>query len=177
MRDGMRARERDGRSDKPNDKEYHLAYLRRSVEISQKARQTGNTPFGALLVGKDGRILWEQGNVEMTERDCTGHAEAALMRVVSKRFTKDELWDCTLYTTAEPCAMCAGAIYWGNVGRVVYGITESLLAELTGDDERNLTLDLPCREVFARGRKPIVVIGPFPEIEAEVVAVHKGYWK
>lgn len=173
----MKGNGRGRLKEKTGDKEVHLTFLRLSIEASVKARRTGNTPFGAVLADKYGRVLWEQGNVEMTERDCTGHAEAALMRAVSKRFTKAELWDCTLYTTAEPCAMCAGAIYWGNVGRVVYGITEHRLAELTGDDERNLTLDLPCRDVFARGRKPIVVIGPFPEIEAEVVAAHEGYWR
>lgn len=159
-----------------NDKERHLEYLRRCIEVSKQARASGNTPFGSILVDPAGHVLWEQGNVEMTEHNCTGHAERTLMENVSKRYSKEELWRCTMYTTAEPCAMCAGSIYWGNVGRVVYGIAEKRLAELTGDDARNLTLDLPCREVFASGRKPIVVIGPFPEIEDEVVAVHEGYW-
>ncbi len=159
------------------EKEKHLHYLRMSIEASKRARASGNTPFGCVLVDRTGRVLWEQGNVEITEHVCTGHAETTLMQAVSKRYGKEELWHCTLYTTAEPCAMCAGSIYWGNVGRVVYGITEQRLAELTGDDEQNLTMDMPCREVFASGRKPIVVIGPFPEIEDEVVAVHEGYWK
>ncbi|MBB6636664.1 nucleoside deaminase [Cohnella thailandensis] len=159
------------------DKEQHVDFLRRAVEVSRKARESGNTPFGCILVDPRGQVLWEQGNIEITEHNCTGHAETTLMEAVSKRFSKQELWECTLYTTAEPCAMCAGSIYWGNVGRVVFGITEKRLAELTGDDEQNLTLDLPCTEVFAAGRKPIVVIGPFPEIEDEVVAVHAGYWK
>ncbi|MFC5702172.1 nucleoside deaminase [Cohnella faecalis] len=160
-----------------SEHEKHIGYIRKCIEVSKRARKSGNTPFGAILVGPDGAVLLEQGNIEITERNCTGHAEAALMKAASKRFSKDELWGCTIYTTAEPCAMCAGSIYWGNVGRVVYGISEKNLAELTGDDEQNLTLDLPCREVFARGRKPITVIGPFPEVETEVAAVHKGFWK
>ena len=73
--------------------------------------------------------------------------------------------------------MCAGAIYWGNVGRVVYGISEKRLLSLTGDNEQNPTFDLPCREVFARGQKQITVVGPFPELEADIVAVHNGYWQ
>lgn len=158
------------------EREAHIRLLRRCVEISKAARRTGNTPFGALLAGADGVILLEQGNIEITESNCTGHAETALMAAASKRYTKQQLWDCTLYTSAEPCAMCAGSIYWGNVGRVVYAISEKRLARLTGDDEQNPTLDLPCREVFARGRKPVVVIGPFPEVEAEAVAAHEGYW-
>lgn len=143
---------------------------------SLMARDSGNTPFGALLAGPDGAILLEQGNIEITESNCTGHAETTLMEAASKRYSKAELWACTLYTSAEPCAMCAGSIYWGNVGRVVYGISEKLLAALTGEDEQNPTLDLPCREVFARGKKRIQVIGPVPEIEAEAVAAHAWYW-
>ena len=81
-----------------------------------------------------------------------------------------------MYTTAEPCAMCTGAIYWSSVGTIVYSMTEKRLLELTGDAEQNPTFDLPCREVLARRQKDIVVLGPFTEIEDEVAAVHQGYW-
>ncbi len=158
------------------EKQDHLYYLRKAVEVSKRSREHGNTPFGALLVGENGEILMEQENIEITEKNCSGHAETSLMIKASKTYPKDFLWKCTLYTTAEPCVMCAGAIYWGNVGKVVYGITEERLLQLTGDDEQNPTFSLPCREVFARGQKDIQVEGPFPEIEAEVVEVHKGYW-
>lgn len=158
-------------------KKDHVYYLRKAIEVSRKSREHGNTPFGALLVDADGNILMEQENIEITEKNCSGHAETSLMIAASKKYSKDFLWDCTLYTTAEPCVMCAGAIYWGNVGNVVYGISEKRLLELTGDDEQNPTFDLPCREVFAKGQKDIKVAGPFPEIEEEVVEVHKGFWK
>ncbi|WP_139998650.1 nucleoside deaminase [Paenibacillus paridis] len=158
-------------------KHEHSYYLLRSIEVSRQAREAGNTPFGAILVNAEGDIVLEQGNIEITEFNCTGHAERTLMEQASKRFSKEELWHFTLYTSAEPCAMCAGSIYWGNVGTVVYGISEKRLAQITGDVEQNPTLDLPCRIVFARGRKPIQVIGPFPEVEEAAVAVHEGYWK
>lgn len=154
----------------------HLSLLRRAIEISKMARESGNTPFGALLVDGEGHILMEQGNVEITEHRCTGHAETALMERASHTYSPEFLWNCTLYTTAEPCAMCAGAMYWGNVGRVVFGMTEKELLRLTGDDPQNPTFDLPCREIFARGQKKIEVIGPFPELTDEIVAVHEGYW-
>ena len=158
-------------------KKDHVYYLRKAIEVSRKSREHGNTPFGALLVDADGNILMEQENIEITEKNCSGHAETSLMIAASKKYSKDFLWNCTLYTTAEPCVMCAGAIYWGNVGNVVYGISEKRLLELTGDDEQNPTFDLPCREVFAKGQKDIKVAGPFPEIEEEVVEVHKSFWK
>ena len=72
--------------------------------------------------------------------------------------------------------MCAGAIYWANIGRVVYGMTERRLLQLTGSNEQNPTFDLPCPEVFARGQRHIEVIGPIPEVEEEAAAVHVGYW-
>ncbi len=131
-------------------------------------------------MGADGEILMRQGgNIEITEQDCTGHAETTLVRKASKKYSKSFLWDCTLYSTFEPCAMCCGAIYWGgNIGRVVYGTTEKKLLELTGDDEQNPpTFDLPCRDVFAKGQKDIKVEGPFPEFEEESVQPHIGYWK
>lgn len=154
----------------------HVFYLRRCVELSQQARDAGNTPFGALLVDAEGNIVMEQGNIEITEKICTGHAEATLAARASHEFDKPFLWTCTLYTTAEPCAMCAGAIYWANIGRVVYGITERRLLELTGSNEQNPTFDLPCRDVFARGQKDITVIGPIAEVEVEAAKVHEGFW-
>lgn len=156
---------------------HHEDLLRRAIQVSRRAREHGNTPFGALLVDADGVVLLEQENIEITERVCTGHAETTLAARASERYDKAFLWGCTLYTTAEPCAMCSGAIYWANIGRVVYAMSEARLLALTGSDEQNPTFDLPCRQIFAAGQKDITVLGPFPEVEAEAAAVHAGYWK
>lgn len=152
-------------------------YLRKAIEVSKRAREHGNTPFGAILVDAEGNIVMEQENIEITSKDCTGHAETTLMRQASKKYSKDFLWKCTLYSTAEPCVMCSGAIYWGNVGRVVYGIEEKKLLEMTGNNAQNPTFSLPCREIFKKGQKKITVVGPIPEVEDEVVEVHKNFWK
>lgn len=154
-----------------------IDYLRQAISVSKKSRDHGNTPFGAILVDSEGTVILEQENIEITQSNCTGHAETTLMEAASQRYSKSFLWNCALYTTAEPCAMCAGAIYWGNVGKVVYGISEERLLALTGDNEQNPTFNLPCREVFSKGQKKITVVGPFPELEDEIVAVHEGYWK
>lgn len=156
--------------------EDDVRYLRRTIEISRASREHGNTPFGALLVSPDGEILLEQENVEIDTHKCTGHAETQAVERASQLYDRDYLWDCSLYTSAEPCSMCSGAIYWANVGRVVYAMTERRLLELTGSNEQNPTFDLPCRTVFAAGQKEIEVVGPFPELEVEAAAVHEGYW-
>lgn len=158
------------------ERKQHLHFLNRAVELSQKAREHGNTPFGALLVDAQGTILLEQENIEITENICTGHAETTLAQRASQAYDKEFLWTCTMYTTAEPCAMCSGASYWANIGTIVFGMTERKLLELTGSNDQNPTFDLPCREIFDKGQKDITVIGPFAEIEEEAAAVHQGYW-
>ena len=157
-------------------KHDHGYYLKRAIEVSRQAREHGNTPFGAILVGPDGDILLEQENVEITKHRCTGHAETALAEAASQKYSRDFLWNCTLYTSAEPCAMCSGAIYWANIGHVVYAMTEKRLHELTGNNEQNPTFSLPCRDIFAHGQKDIKVTGPFANLEEEAAAVHSGFW-
>jgi tRNA(Arg) A34 adenosine deaminase TadA len=155
----------------PND----LQHLRTSIEVAQKAREHGNHPFGAILVDENNQVLLEAENTVITGRDCTGHAETNLMRLASQRFSPEQLEKCTLYTSTEPCAMCAGAIHWGNVRRVVFALSEEALYEIVGPSPEHLML--PCREVFARTQRPIEVEGPARELDAEAKAVHAGFWK
>ena len=155
-------------------KKDDLKFIRIAIEVAQNAREKGNHPFGAILVGEDGEILLKAENSVITKRDCTGHAETNLMRLASKNYDADFLAKCTLYTSTEPCAMCSGAIFWGNVRRVVYGLTEEGLYEMV-DEKAEEILYLPCRELFAIGRKEIEVRGPVLEDEAR--KVHEGFWK
>jgi tRNA(Arg) A34 adenosine deaminase TadA len=155
--------------------ETDLNLLRTAIGIAARARAHGNHPFGALLADAHGNVLLEAENTVVTGRDCTGHAETNLMRLASTKYDRAFLSDCTLYSSTEPCAMCSGAIYWGNVGRVMYALSEEHLYDLTGSDSENPTLTLPCREIFARGRRPVSVEGPAMETEAK--QVHEGFWK
>jgi tRNA(Arg) A34 adenosine deaminase TadA len=149
-------------------------FLRRSFLVATRAHSHGNHPFGAILVSATGEVLAEAENGFWPDRDMTGHAERLLATQVSKQFDRDVLAGATLYTSAEPCAMCAGAIYWAGIGRVVYGLAERRLKELTGDHPENPTLDLPCRTVFAAGQRKVEVIGPM--LEEEAAALHAGVW-
>ena len=148
------------------------AMLERAHALARRAMEAGHHPFGALLVAPDHEtVLLEQGNV-----DSVNHAEAVLARAAAARYSPAELWGCTLVTTVEPCAMCAGTQYWAHIGRLVYGIEERTLLRLTGNHAENPTLDLPCRHVFARGQKAIDVVGPVAEVEEEIAALHRGFW-
>lgn len=151
-------------------------YLREANEEAKKARAAGNTPFGAVLVNAEGEIVLRQGNAEHDFHDATAHAEFTLASRASRKYDKTYLWGCTLYTTCEPCPMCTGGIYWANIGRIVYGISEGRLLELTGADDKNPTFSMGADKVIAAGQKKIVLEGPVPEVEAEVVELHKGFW-
>lgn len=151
----------------------HEDYVRRALAVARRSRERGNHPFGAILVGPDGAVLLESENAA-DSGDRTGHAERTLMSRASVAYPPRFLAGCTLYASAEPCAMCAGSAYWTGVGRVVYGLSEKALGALIGPHPENLTLDLPCRTVLGAGQRRIEVIGPL--LEEESRAVHDGFW-
>lgn len=149
-------------------------YLRLTLEIARQARAAGNHPFGAILVGPDGAVLMQAGNAHGQAGDRTGHAERVLMTQASLVYSAEFMADCTMYASAEPCAMCAGSAYWAGVGRVVYGLSERDLGQLIGPHPENLTMDLPCRIVLGAGQRAVEVAGPL--LEEESRAVHEGFW-
>ena len=152
--------------------EQRVRHLRRANAVARATAAQGRHPFGALLVAADGEtVLLEQGNV-----DGVNHAEAVLARAAAQRFDAATLWACTLVTTVEPCAMCAGTQYWAHIGGLVYGLSDQRLLQITGSHPENPTLSLPCRELFARGQKAIKVHGPVPEVEDDIATVHRGFW-
>lgn len=154
--------------------ETDITLLRRSIALAEQSRARGDHPFAALLAGPDGEVLLEAMNTCGTEGDRTGHAERNLMTAASKLYDAEFLARCTMYTSAEPCAMCAGSVYWAGVGRVVHGMSERALKDMIGPDPENLTMDLPCRDVFAAGQRKVEVVGPL--LQAESSVVHEGFW-
>ena len=148
--------------------------LRLAITISRRSRETGNHPFGALLADSDGVVLSEAENTVVTTGDVTGHPETELIRMASRTLPPDVLAEATLYASTEPCAMCAGAIYWGGIERLVYAMAGTDLLILTGSHPENPTLDLGCRAVLEAGQRQIEVIGPV--LAEEAIAVHEGFW-
>jgi tRNA(Arg) A34 adenosine deaminase TadA len=149
-------------------------FLRRSFDVARRAITHGNHPFGAILVDENNNVLIEVENGYMPSHDGTAHAERLLATRACTTLSPDVLGKATLYSSAEPCAMCAGAIYWAGIGRLVYGLSEHRLRGVTGNHPENPTLDLPCRQVFASGQRTTEVVGPMLEDEAE--ALHAGIW-
>jgi tRNA(Arg) A34 adenosine deaminase TadA len=155
---------------------YDEALLRQAFDVAKRSRAGGDHPFGSVLADGGGKLLMEQGNGYSSEGgDRTAHAERLLASRAARAYGLEFLARCTLYTSAEPCAMCAGAIYWAGIGRVVYGQTEKALKEQTGAHEENPTLDLPCDIVFAAGQRQTEVVGPL--LEAEAAELQADFWR
>jgi tRNA(Arg) A34 adenosine deaminase TadA len=155
---------------------YDEALLRQAFEVARQSRAAGDHPFGSVLADGEGNLLMEQGNGYTSEGgDRTAHAERLLASRAARAYDLKFLARCTLYTSAEPCAMCSGAIYWAGIGRVVFGQTEKGLKEQTGAHEENPTLDLPCGLVFAAGQRPTEVVGPM--LEEEAAKLQADFWQ
>ena len=108
-------------------------YLRQAIAWSCTARARGNRPFGAVVISAEGRLLAEAYCNTTETGDCTGHAETNAVRQLSPRVGRDALAKATLYSSAEPCVMCAGAIFWSGIGRVVFGIDAERLRVFRGE--------------------------------------------
>ena len=122
-----------------------LNFLRQAIDVARQARRDGRHPFGALIVDERGEtVVAARNNAVRPTGDPTQHAEMVACAQGAKLLSEAELARCTLYTSTEPCAMCAGAIYWTGVGRVVFALSETGLMRYTGTHEQNPTLDLPC---------------------------------
>lgn len=146
----------------------HDRFIREAIAASEAAVEHGNHPFGAVLV-KDGEILLRAENNIYTGHDPTGHAETNLVRLAGAAYDEAFLADCILYTSTEPCPMCSAAIFWSGIRTVVFACSAAQLDTL-GD----VGFDLTSREVFARARQPVKVIGPV--LEDEAMEVHERYW-
>jgi tRNA(Arg) A34 adenosine deaminase TadA len=124
-------------------------------------------------VGASGDVL-EAENTVVTEGDVTGHAELNVVRAAGIELGDAFLRGATLYTSTEPCAMCAGAIYWGNVRRVVFGLSQEQIRSISNHNPENMQLAITSREIFERGDHPVEVSGP--HLPRESSAVHDGFW-
>jgi tRNA(Arg) A34 adenosine deaminase TadA len=155
--------ERDGR------------YLRQAIAWSRTARERGNRPFGAVIVSAEGDMLAEAYCNTGETGDCTGHAETNAVRLATPRVGREVLARATIYSSGEPCVMCAGAIFWANIGRVVFGIDAVSLRAFRGGHAEQRDAELSCRDVFAASPHPIECIGP--ALLQEAGEPHHGFWK
>lgn len=150
-------------------------YLRQAIAWSGVARERGNRPFGAVVVADNGQVLAEAWCNTGETGDCTGHAETNAVRQLSPKVDRATLARATLYSSAEPCVMCAGAIFWSGIGRVVFGIDAVRLRVFRGERAEQRDAELSCRDVFRASPHSIECIGP--ALIDEASEPHRGFWK
>jgi tRNA(Arg) A34 adenosine deaminase TadA len=150
-------------------------YLRDAIRMSQVAKQRGNRPYGAVIVSNGGAVLAEAYCHSTESGDCTGHAETTAIRMLNSKISKDELSSSTLYASAEPCVMCAGAIWWSGVQRVVFGIDTERQRIFNSDINDSRAIALTCRDIFSAATPAIECIGP--ALIEEASQAHESQWK
>ena len=150
--------------------EDDIRFMRIAIEASREALREGNMPYGAALVSATGQLLHVSRNNQVSSGDCTGHAELVLIREVCAALGADKLVGATVYASGEPCAMCAGALFWARVGRVVFGVGNPAIMRVGGKP----TLALNSASVLASGSHTVEVFGPVLEEEALKVLQEKA---
>lgn len=132
-------------------------FMRLALKEAEQAYQEGEIPIGALIVSHD-RVIARAHNQTEVLQDVTAHAEMLAITAATNSLGGKYLPECTLYVTVEPCTMCAGALGWAQVGRIVYGANDEkrgyrLYAPRALHPKANITtgvLEKECRELIQR---------------------------
>lgn len=149
-----------------NDDTDHERYIERTLELADEAGKRGDGPYGSLLV--TGEEVIEETNRERTEDDIACHPELALARRAARELSAEDRSRSVMYTSTEPCPMCAGGIAIAGLGSVVYSVSAERAAEAFGG-----AAGIPCGEVFERLGCTIDVTGGVYEDEG--LAVHRTH--
>lgn len=150
------------------DESQHETFMRRAFAMAKQSANMGNHPFGAVLV-RNGYVVAEGENTVIDD-DCTHHAELNLVRLAEKALSDSQRAESILYTSTEPCAMCAGAIYWAGIRKVVFSVPAGRLVDHTGHGIR-----MGCAEIYAKAEDPVEVVGGI--LEEEGFQLHQDFWK
>lgn len=146
------------------------ALMRRAIAAAVRSVENGNLPYGCVLVNAHGDVVLEGENTIATGNDALAHAETNLVREATGQFDREYLANCTIYTSDEPCPMCASAIFWGGIGSLVFGLSKERFDTTFGPHDPSIDFHIPCRDVLAAGKRKVDVIGPL--LEEESLAKH-----
>jgi len=150
--------------------------LRHAFTLAGQARARGDRPFSAVVVAEDGTILAEGLSTQGRGGGGTlAHSEMnACQAVIAAGIPRERLRRATIYSSGEPCSMCASAIFYTGIGRVVYGLSAAAILHLRNAQPHTAGLTLSCRAVLATAAETVEVVGP--ALEAEGAVPHQGYW-
>ena len=145
----------------------HERFMRQCFDLAVAAGEKGNHTFGALLV-YEGEVILTSENTVNTDDDNSHHAELSLMVEANRKFSKQFIGQCTVYTSTAPCMMCSAMILSMGVKKVVYGVSYKAFARLSQSNSKRV----PCDELYRLAETPLVWIGPVLEEEGLRVFSH-----
>lgn len=147
----------------------HETHMSRAFDLAREAGERGDEPFGAVLVSDDD-VVMEERNAVTTADDIARHPELTLARRAAREFTANELATVAMYTSTEPCSMCAGGIYIVGLDAVAYGISAENATEAAGGGG----VVVPASDILGRESHRVRLYGPVLPEEAE--EIHREYW-
>lgn len=156
--------------------DHDATLLRRAFALAAEARARGDRPFAAVIADAAGAVLAEAGSTQGASGDGTlAHSEMnACQAAIRAAIPRDTLRAGTIYSSGEPCAMCAAAIFYTGIGRVVFGLSAAAILHLRNAQPHTAGLSLSCAAVLATAAEPVTVLGPC--LEEEGAVPHAGYW-
>jgi tRNA(adenine34) deaminase len=142
-------------------------FLRQAVALAHSARERGEDPFGAVLVF-EGVVVHEAYKQTRASCDPTAHPELRAISEYCRAHRRSTLEGFTLYASTEPCPMCAGAIHWSRISRVVFSVSQAMLQQLSGGTPKPA-----CGLIINSGRQDVEIIGPL--LAEEGLAAFAGF--
>lgn len=150
----------------------HEAHMSRAFELAREAGERGDEPFGAVLVRAD-EIVMEERNAVRTADDIARHPELTLARRAAREFAAEDRSSIAMYTSTEPCSMCAGGIYIAGLGAVAYGISAEAAAEAAGASGHAGEV-VPASDVLEGEGSRVRLLGPI--LPDEAGHIHREHW-
>jgi len=146
----------------------HTIFLQKALAVAKRSLENGNLPFGCILVSAEGNVLAEGENTVLTSNDAIAHCEINLVQQLKGKYSPEFLQGCSVYASTEPCAMCAGAIFWAGIGIVVYALNKEAYHQISGTSNPAHMLNMKAATLLSHGGRKVRVLGPLLEEEAAV---------
>ena len=143
-------------------------HIRDAIALARESVDAGNTPYGSLLV-RDSTVIKRSQNTTRTDEDITAHPELKLARWAARELTPEQAAETTMYTSTEPCEMCATGIHYAGLGRVVFSVSTGALATLRGSEP-----GFTCQAVIEAKGGDTQVDGPV--LEADGLRLHEEFY-
>lgn len=141
--------------------------LRAALEVARRSLEKGNLPFGCILADSNGKIIAEGENTVVTDNDSIAHCEINLVHQLAGKYDGDYLQGCSLYASTEPCPMCAGAIFWSGIGRIVFALSKEDYHSIAGTVNPAHLFDVSAEKLLSFGKRQVTVAGPLLEKETK----------